>query len=224
MATDNHTMRFSAAILLAMVLGSYLFAASADASSADRVSRVNGSVDIDSGQTVGDVSTINGKVQVSRNATAGAVETINGGITILDGAVITRAETVNGGIRVGRDVRIAAGLKTVNGGISTDHGSSVADDINTINGKIELRDTRVAGDLRTANGDIHLGDGSVVEGDVIIRGKRPWFSRLLSMGNQHRPTLEVDASSSILGDIHLYQEVELRINDSARVGEIIRHW
>jgi hypothetical protein len=223
MATDNQTIRFSAAVLLAMILGSYVFATSADASSADKVSRINGSVEIDAGQTVGDVSTINGRIRVSRNATAGAVETINGSITIQSGATIDSAETVNGGIRLGRDVQVGAELKTVNGGIQVDPGSFVAADIRTLNGEIALRDTRVTGSLHTANGDIELREGSVIEGDVIIRGERSWISRLFSFGQPHRSELQVDASSVILGDIHLYRDVELRIEEGAEVGEIIRH-
>ena len=224
MGIDNHTARFSGAMLLAMILGSYVFATSADASEHENISRINSSIDVDAGDQVGDVSTINGKVRVSSDATAGAVETINGSITIQSGAVIASAETVNGGIRVGRDVRIGSGLKTVNSGIHTEHGSTVADDIKTLNGAIKLRNTRVAGNLSTANGNVEVRDGSVVEGDVIIRGKRSWLSRTFLFGDHHRPELKVDANSSILGDIHLYQEVELRISDEARVGEIIRHY
>jgi len=224
MTTENHTMRLSAAVLLAMVLGSYLFAASADASGLDDVSRINSSIDVNAEQRVGDVSTVNGKIRISRNASAGEVETINGGITVLSGAVIASAETVNGGIRLGRDVQVVANVKTVNGGIQTEPGSSVAADIHTLNGKIELRDTRVGGNLQTANGDIELRDGSVVEGDVVIRGKRSWLDRLFSFGNQRNSELHVDASSAVLGDIHLYREVELRIDGDAQIGEIIRHY
>jgi DUF4097 and DUF4098 domain-containing protein YvlB len=224
MATDNHTIRISAAVLLAMILGSYLFAESADASSPENVSRINASVDIDTGRVVGDVSTINGRVQINRDATAGSVDTINGSIHIESGARIASAETVNGAIRLGRDVQVASGLETVNGGVHTDPGCLVSVNIKTVNGKIELRDTRVGGNLRTANGDIELRDGSVVAGDVIIRGKRSWLDRFLTIGNHRQSALEVDASSAILGDIHLYREVELRISDDAQVGDIIRHY
>ncbi|GAB5501305.1 MAG: hypothetical protein PsegKO_36160 [Pseudohongiellaceae bacterium] len=224
MAMDNHTIRLGAAMLLATILGSYLFAASADASDIQHLSRINGSIDIDAGQNVGDVSTINGKVRISRDASAGSIDTINGGIAIHPGASITRAESVNGGIRIDRDVRVAESLKTVNGGIHTGPGSSVGSDIKTLNGKIELRNSRIVGDVQSANGDIELRDGTVVEGDIIIRGKRSWLGRLFSFGNHQLSELEVDADSTVLGDVHLYREVELRISDDAQVGDIIRHY
>lgn len=84
--------------------------------------------------------------------------------------------------------------------------------------------TRVGGDIETSNGDINLTRASEVDGDVIIRGKTGWLSRIFSFGNRSEPQLEVDAESVIHGDIHLYREVELLIHPDARVGEIFHHY
>ena len=42
------------------------------------VSKVNGTVRVAAGQTVGDVSSVNGSVRIAENVTAQAVETVNG--------------------------------------------------------------------------------------------------------------------------------------------------
>lgn len=224
MITENHSFRLSAAIILAMVLGSYVFASHANASAPEGISRINGGIDIDIDELVGDVSTINGRINIARGATAEDVETINGGIDVGSNARIRSAETVNGSITLDSNVVVRDSLSSVNGGVRTRAGTEIGDEIHTVNGKIDLRSTRVGGDVHTSNGDIELRDGSVVSGDVIVRGKLSWFSKLFSFGH-HRPSdLRVDADSVIEGDIHLYREVNLRIHEDARVGEIIRHY
>lgn len=224
MANENHSVRLSAAAVLAMVLGSYLFAADADASGTRDVSRINGSVEVAADEHVGDVSSINGRIEIERNAVAGEVDTINGRIEVQSGARIHSAETVNGRISLDNNVAVSDSLETVNGSIRTRGGSEIGDTVSTVNGDIDLQQTRIGGDVKTANGDIELRQGSVVEGDVIVRGSRSWLTRLFSFGH-HRPTeLRIDASSKVMGDIHLYREVDLRIDDDAEVGEVFHHY
>ncbi len=223
MSAFNHSLRLGAASLLVMLLGSYVFATDAAAEEYRSISRINQGVTIDDGERVGDVSSVNGSIQLSDGASAEKVSTVNGSIELDNQVVIRSAHTVNGGIRVGEDAIVHGKLETVNGGISTDAGTQVDDTIESVNGRLRLRNTRVGENLETSNGDIELLYGTVVEGDIIVRGRRHWWDRFFSFNNQ-QPELTIDGESSVLGDIHLYQEVELNIEQGAVIGEIIEHY
>lgn len=219
----SHTMKLSAATMLAMLLGSYLLSTSANASEARDISKVNGGIRVSAEERVGDISSVNGGIDLGSGAVAARLETVNGGIDLDERAEIERAETVNGGIRVSRDVTVHGSLSTVNGGIQTDPGTVIDDRVSTVNGKIRLRDTRVQDNVQTSNGDIILTDGSVVEGDIIVEGRRSWIGRFFSFDRKPSKII-IDEESSVLGDIHLYREVNLDIADGAQVGDIIEHF
>ena len=219
----SHTMKLSAATMLAMLLGSYLYSSSASAAELRDISKVNGGIRVSAEERVGDISSVNGGIDLGSGASAERLDTVNGGIDLDERVEIERAETVNGGIRVSRDVTVRGSLSTVNGGIQTGQGTVVEDTVSTVNGKIRLRDTRVGENVRTSNGDIFLTDGSVVEGDIIVKGKRSWLSKFFSF--DRRPSkIVIDGDSSVVGDIHLYHEVSLEIADGAEVGDIIEHY
>jgi hypothetical protein len=57
------------------------------------VSKVNGSVRVEAGQSAGDVSTVNGSVTIEEGATAADVDTVNGSITIERRCRKSRAST-----------------------------------------------------------------------------------------------------------------------------------
>mgnify|MGYP002629779514 CR=1 FL=1 len=219
----NHTARLSTATLLAMLLGSYLYSASVDAAEYRDISRVNGGIRISAEEQMGDLSSVNGGIDLARGSSAHGIDTVNGGIDLDEQVVIANAETVNGGIRVGSDVTVNGSLGTVNGGIRTDSGTVIQNRVRTVNGKIQLRNTLVGEDVQTTNGDIVLRDGSTVEGDIVVKGRRSWMSRLFNY-NGKPPTISIDADSSVKGDIHLYREVNLEIDDNAEVGDVIRHY
>lgn len=224
MSLDKNGLRFSAALLLAMVLGSYVFANTAEASGSRNISRINSSVEVDSSDRVGDVSSINGDVRIERGAVAREVSTVNGGIEVRLGARIESAETVNGGIDLGGDVEVDGSLRTVNGDIRSREGSVINGVVKTVNGEIDLRSTRVRDDVMTSNGDIDVSHGSEIEGDIIVRGKQGWLGRLFSFGQRHNSDLTISADSIIHGDIHLYREVDLHIHEEAQIGDIITHY
>ena len=224
MTLEKNNLRFSAAILLAMILGSYVFANAAEASGPRDISRINSAVEVQANERVGDVSSINGHVRVERDATAGEVSTVNGSVEILSGAHIESAETINGGIRLGSAVTVDGSVQTVNGGISSREGTRIASEVRTVNGEIELRATHVGADVVTANGDIDIVEGSEVVGDIIVRGKRGWLGRLFSFGQNRATDLRISADSVVHGDIHLYREVDLQIHEDARIGEVITHY
>jgi len=219
----SHTIKLTTATMLAMLLGSYLYASSANAAELRDISKVNGGIRISAEERVGDISSVNGSIDLGSGASAKRLDTVNGGIDLDDGAEIERAETVNGGIRVSRDVTVHGSLSTVNGGIQTGPGTTIEDRVSTVNGKIRLRDTHIGENVQTSNGDILLTDGSVVEGDVIVKGRRSWFGRFF--GSSRRPSkIIIDADSSVKGDIHLYRKVNLDIADGTVNGDIIEHF
>jgi DUF4097 and DUF4098 domain-containing protein YvlB len=219
----SHTMKLSAATMLAMLLGSYLYSTSANAADIRDISKVNGGIRVSAEERVGDISSVNGGIDLGSGASAEKIDTVNGGIDLDERVVIDQAETVNGGIRLSRDVTVRGSLSTVNGGIQTNAGTVIEDRVSTVNGKIRLRDTRIGGHVQTSNGDIVLTDGTVVEGDIVVKGRRSWIGRFFNF--DRKPTeIIIDEESSVLGDIHLYREVNLEIADGAKIGDVIEHF
>ena len=86
MKEGSHTMKLSAAIMLAMLLGSYLYSTSTSATDAPDISKVNGRIRVLAEERMGDISSVNGDIDLD------------------DGVEIERAETVNGDIPASRDV------------------------------------------------------------------------------------------------------------------------
>ena len=63
----SHTMKLSAAIMLAMLLGSYLYSTSTSATDAPDISKVNGDTDLDDGVEIERAETVNGDIPASRD-------------------------------------------------------------------------------------------------------------------------------------------------------------
>jgi len=112
-------MKLSAATMLAMLLGSYLYSSSANTEEVRDISKVNGSIRVSAGERVGDISSVNGGIDLGSDSVTAKLDTVNGRIDLDERVVIERAETVNGRIRVSRDVTVHGSLTTVNGGIQT---------------------------------------------------------------------------------------------------------
>lgn len=222
MARLHSPSRLITPVALLIGLGCYVFTASADAPKED-ISRVNQSISIAAGLTVGDVSTVNGGIRLSEAAIAGEVHTVNGSIELGTRARVDSVETVNGGIGIGEEVIVSGVISTVNGNVNVDAESEIERNIETINGEIFLKNSRIKGDLETANGNITLLQGATVEGDIIVADHRGWWSKLFS-GNRFPIKLVIDERSSVEGRIHLYREVELHIDPAADVGELIEHF
>ncbi len=222
MSAFNHSLRLGAASLLVMLLGSYLFATDVAAGENRDISHINRGITVDANESVGDLSSVNGGIRVAEGAEAEEVSTVNGSIDIDDDATVTSAHTVNGGISIGAAVTVNGSLETVNGGISTREGTSIRESIETVNGRVRIRNTDVGGDIETSNGDIDVLGGSRVEGDILVKGRRHWWDRFFDF-SRRPPELTVDAESEVVGDIHLYREVELNIDGSV-LGEVIEHF
>lgn len=220
----NSNSKTTSALLLAVVLGGYLYSAEVSAQSVENIRKVNSAVKVQQDDRVGNVSSVNGSINLARGSSARELSTVNGGITIDDESSLTSAETVNGGIRIGREVRIEEKVSTVNGGIRTERGTDIGGKLSTVNGTIRITDTTVANDIQTTSGDIEIRNGSIVEGDLIVRKNTNWWKRVFGGNRRNRPEIEIDANSIVRGDIHLYQEVDLDIESGAQVGDIIEHF
>ncbi|MGI9250668.1 MAG: hypothetical protein ACR2PR_05685 [Pseudohongiellaceae bacterium] len=242
MKTFNHILRLGFSTVLVTVLGSYLYSAAADGEEFADISKVNGGIEVEAGRQVGDVSTVNGGIALGDGAIADSVDTVNGSINLGDKVQTRHVETVNGGIRVGTDAQIQGGLDSVNGAIRVKAGTIVDDYVHTVNGDIELDtvevggklltvngdinlvSTTIGGDLQTSSGNITLTDNTTVSGDIIIKGRRSWFERVLHINWHGTPTLTIDANSVVHGDIQLHRQAELDIHEDAEVGEVVEHY
>ena len=198
------------------------------------VSKVNGSVRVESGQTAGDVSTVNGSVTIEEGATAADVETVNGSITIERNATVQKVESVNGGVSLGADTK-AAGVETVNGTLKLAEGAQVSGDVravngsaqlvkgvdirgglSNVNGKMTITAAHVGGGLKTVNGDILVGADSRIEGGILVeKPNLNWFSR-----NRRPPRIVIGPGAVVEGKLRFEHEVELLVSDRAKIGAV----
>lgn len=198
-----------------LILISVLLASSA-AFAGEDISKVNKSINVESGTDYGDLSTVNGAVSVGDGAVAESVETVNGAVRIGDRAAVESAETVNGSVTLGRDVTVTRGLETVNGAITVESGGRVGGGIETVNGRIEIDATDVGGGLETVNGDITVGANSHVRGGIVIdKPSGNWFS-----SNSRPPRVVIGPNATVDGTLEFRREVELYVHDSAKVGTV----
>lgn len=167
-------------------------------------SKVFGGIEIRDGQNVNELSTVNGGIEIGSNVTAGDVSTVNGGVEIGNNTLVKSIAVVNGDIEAQKSLTLEGDATSVNGDISFEEGSSIGGSITNVNGDIELNGTTLSGSVETVNGDINLVNGSVVLGDVS-------FKRPNKNSNKHRPTLYIDDSVILKGNIVLEREVELMI-------------
>ncbi len=173
------------------------------------VSTILGGIDIDAGHHVGDLSTVNGGIELEDNVVAKDVETVNGGIEMGDNVTVEDASVVNGNIEAGTNLRVNGDMTTVNGKVLLNKGANIGGDIGTVNGDITLVAAQVGKDIITHNGDIELTDATVIKGNIVWekRDDDSWFD------NDKIPTLSISADSTVEGEIKLYREVELRLEN-----------
>ena len=188
----------------------------APAFASDNISKVNGSISAEAGQSYGNLETVNGGIKVAEGAVTGRIETVNGGIRVADRARTGGISTVNGSVRVGREVVASGGVDTVNGGIFLDRGTQIDGGLETVNGSIGLVETRVARGIETVNGDITVGVGSQGEGEV--EGKKPNFNLSLTPGR--KPRVIIGPNASVNGSLQFEREVTLYVHRTARIGPV----
>ena len=200
-----------------------------------KISKVNGSVRVEAGQSAGDVSTVNGSVTIEEGATAANVDTVNGSITIERNATVQKVESVNGGISLAADVK-AASVETVNGtlklaasaqvsgSVSAVNGSAqlakgadIKGQLSNVNGKMNIDAAHVGGGLKTVNGDILVGADSRVEGGILVeKPNANWFNK----SNHKPPRIVIGPGAVVEGKLRFEHEVELLVSDRAKIGAV----
>jgi DUF4097 and DUF4098 domain-containing protein YvlB len=189
---------------------------SVPALASDDHSKVNGSIRIEDGRSVGDLDTVNGSIRLGDHGQAEEVSTVNGSIEIGEDGSIESAGTVNGRISIGRRVRVTGEVSTVNGSLTLDEGSEVGGDVANVNGGIRLRSAHVAGGIRTVSGDIEVGADSRVDHGILVEKSNSWFN----FGSNPSPRVVIGPRAVVQGTLVFEREVELYVSDSARIGEV----
>lgn len=179
------------------------------------VSKVNGSITAEAGQTYGDLDTVNGSIRIEEGAVAEDADTVNGSITVGDKARVDSLETVNGGIRIGKSVQVRNGLKTVNGSVFSDRGTVVGGGVETVNGAIGLVATQLGGGIRTVNGDVTVGVDSHVKGGIKVEKPRGF-----NLGKRRDPRIIVGPNAVVEGPLVFERAVTLYVHTSARTGPV----
>lgn len=202
--------RTSTALLLTLAL------AATPVFAANGISKVNGAIHAQSGQSYGDLSTVNGSISIDAGATVLDAETVNGSISIGDGARTGDLETVNGGIKAGTRVQVDGGAETVNGSVFFDRGSRLREGIETVNGAIGLVGTELGGGIETVSGDITVGVDSRVKGGITVRKPKGSFNI-----ERKRPVRIVIGPNAVVeGPLVFEREVTLHVHRTAKIGAV----
>lgn len=185
-----------------------------DGETVDRsLNTVNGAVIVGNDSTVnGNAKTINGSVSIGRGSSVKDVETVNGKISLGMDANAQSIEGVNGNIEIGAGAEVAGDVETVNGRVLVGENAVVDGLVVAVNGQIRLEGATV-GALENYNGGMVLAEGSRVLGE--LRVSKPRGS------DSDEPVLvEIHADCEVVGPLVFERPVQLRIHESAQVGEI----
>jgi DUF4097 and DUF4098 domain-containing protein YvlB len=167
----------------------------------------------------GGYSTVNSSINVGENSKAGNLDSVNGSITVGAGSFVRSVDSVNGSIRLGNDVTVDGDIEAVNGSITLKPGCEVGGYIETVNGSVRVENARVGGDVETVNGGLRILDRSEVSGNVVVKKPGGWS---WSTGSRRKPVrVEIGEHVVVHGDLVFEQWVELKLHDTAKVGEII---
>jgi DUF4097 and DUF4098 domain-containing protein YvlB len=184
------------------------------------ISKVNGSITAEAGQTYGELDTVNGSIRIGDGARTGDAETVNGSIRAGNDVETGGLSTVNGSIRAGSNARIGGNIETVNGSVFVDRGGIVDGNIETVNGAIGLVDTDVDGNVETVSGDVTIGIGSRVTGNLkISKPASNWLPVLVNAGKR-KPRVVIGPDAVVDGELVFEREVTLYVHDSARIGKV----
>ena len=165
----------------------------------------------------GSYSTVNKSIHIDDNSKTGDVDSVNGSIRIGNNSYVESIESVNGSIKLGNDVTVERSVDAVNGAITLQPGCEVGGRVETVNGGIRMENARIAGDVETVNGQLRILDRSEVSGNVLVRKPGGWNT------NKRRKPIHVEIGQNVVvhGDLIFEQAVELKLHETAKVGEII---
>lgn len=179
---------------------------------------VFGEIRVAAGLSVGSLSNVNGGISIERDATVDNVDAVNGNISIAENVSVGNVNSVNGNIDIGENLTGRRSIESVNGNVVIGKQSVVTHSVTTVNGTIELNGVSVGFDVETLNGDIHIAAGSEIRGDIRIKRSRN-SNRLFK--SKHKPTLRIDQGVTLLGNIYLEKETELKITDPRIAEKVI---
>ncbi|MGQ8364399.1 hypothetical protein [Glaciecola sp. 1036] len=177
---------------------------------------VNKKVSVSDGAKADEISSVNGKVSVGDNVSAEEISSVNGKIDIGENLTAEEVSTVNGKITIGEGAKISKSVESVNGKIDISSGSEIDGDIITVNGTVDLDGVTVGGNLESVNGNLTLSKGTVIEGDIIFH----WNNNNSSWRNKS-PTLTIDSSSTVNGEIVIYHEVNFEFADDSLMQKVV---
>ena len=180
------------------------------------ISKVNGSITADAGQTLGELETVNGSIRIGAGATVAKAGTVNGSINAGEKDRTGALETVNGSIRLERNVTVNDDLETVNGAIFVDRGGKVHGDVGTVNGSIGVVASHIGGDVQTVRGDITVGVDSHVAGG--LRVEKP--TGFLNAGSKKPPRIIIGPNAVVEGSLVFEQPVALFVHKTAKTGPV----
>ena len=183
---------------------------------AESISKVNGSISADAGQTYGELETVNGSIRIAEGATTADAGTVNGSISVGDKATVGSLETVNGGIKLDRDVSVEGDLETVNGSIFVDRGGKVKGGAETVNGAIGLVATRLGGGIRTVRGNVTVGIDSHVAGGLRVEKSTGMFN----MESKKPQRIIIGPNAVVEGPLVFEREVVLYVHRTAKTGKV----
>lgn len=198
----------------ALFLALALLAGTAIAKDSD-ISKVNGSINAESGQRYGDLDTVNGSIRIQSAAQVGDAETVNGSISGEDKATLASASTVNGAISLGEQTKVNGDLSTVNGAITVGKLSELGGDLTTVNGKILIHQSNIQGGLQTTNGDITVGGKSHVHSGILIDKPHGW-----GWGKPKVPRIVIGPGAVVMGELVFKRDVELFVHTTAKIGKV----
>lgn len=180
------------------------------------VSKVNGSITAEAGQTYGELETVNGSIRIGAGATANDVGTVNGSISVEEKATTGSLETVNGSIKLDRNVTVNGGLETVNGSIFVDRGGKVKDGAETVNGAIGLVGTQLGGDIVTVRGNVTVGIDSHVKGGLRVEKSTGMFN----LESKKPPRIIIGPNAVVEGPLVFERPVTLYVHKTAKIGKV----
>ena len=176
---------------------------------------LNKSLKVGSNVEVGDLTAINGAIKIGDGSTMQDVSSVNGSVQIGEQSHAKSVESVNGGIKLGQNITVDRDVKSVNGGIHLRPGGEVGGNVSTVNGGMTLNDTLVGGNIETYNGDIDLEGNTEIMGDLTVHK-----SKNSGWRKQDPNEITIGPNATIHGDLYFEKEVKLRIDPSARIGNI----
>lgn len=184
--------------------------------SVGKLSTVNGSIHVGADCRVGSAETVNGQISLGERTAAGDLETVNGAVELAAGASASHIETVNGTIDIGATARVKGKLGTVNGSITLRQNAQVDGNIESANGRIALQRGAIAGAILAANGDIDIGPDARVGSIDVAKEKFSFFN----WGKSKPPRVVIGPGATVQGTLTFGRDVELLVSERAKIGRV----